>query len=61
MNARSPAPGGLALVEALVNTLDLESGADRLDTAEGRAAFGLAEVPAEEELAQAHGKLTTLK
>lgn len=40
-------------MEALVNTLDLESGADRLDTAEGRAAFGLAEVPAEEELAQA--------
>ncbi|MFD1663606.1 CGNR zinc finger domain-containing protein [Streptomyces caeni] len=37
------APGGLALVEALVNTLDLESGADRLDTPEGRAEFGVAE------------------
>lgn len=37
------APGGLALVEALVNTLDLESGADRLDTPEGRAELGVAE------------------
>ncbi|GGN93387.1 hypothetical protein GCM10011579_091920 [Streptomyces albiflavescens] len=43
MNERSPAPGGLALVEALVNTVDLESGADTMDTAEGRAAFGVAE------------------
>ncbi|MGW3632889.1 CGNR zinc finger domain-containing protein [Streptomyces sp. NPDC005122] len=42
MNDRAPAPGGLALIQSLVNTLDLESGADRLDTAEGRAAFGLA-------------------
>ncbi|MFG2423653.1 CGNR zinc finger domain-containing protein [Streptomyces sp. NPDC048448] len=41
MNDRAPAPGGLALIQSLVNTLDLESGADRLDTAEGRAAFGL--------------------
>lgn len=39
MTERSPAPGGLALVEALVNTLDIESGADALDTAEGRARF----------------------
>ncbi len=35
-------------MEALVNTLDLASGADRLDTPEGRAAFGLTE----EELAE---------
>lgn len=42
MNDRAPAPGGLALIQALVNTLDLESDADALDTAEGRAAFGLA-------------------
>ncbi|MCK1819143.1 CGNR zinc finger domain-containing protein [Streptomyces sp. XM83C] len=43
MTERSPAPGGLALVESLVNTIDLESGADALDTAEGRARFGLTE------------------
>src|SRR3954469_13669569 len=43
MSERSAAPGDLALVESLVNTLDLESGADSLDTAEGRAHFGLAE------------------
>lgn len=43
MNDRAPAPGGLALVEALVNTVDLESGADTLDTAEGRARFGIEE------------------
>jgi predicted RNA-binding Zn ribbon-like protein len=43
MNDRAPAPGGLALVQALVNTLDIESGADLLDTEEGRAPFGLAE------------------
>ncbi|MFD8149627.1 CGNR zinc finger domain-containing protein [Streptomyces sp. NPDC001046] len=42
MTERSPAPGGLALVEALVNTLDIESGADALDTVEGRARFGIA-------------------
>ncbi|MFH9006413.1 CGNR zinc finger domain-containing protein [Streptomyces afghaniensis] len=41
MTERAPAPGGLALVEALVNTLDVESGADSLDTAEGRARFGI--------------------
>jgi predicted RNA-binding Zn ribbon-like protein len=41
MTERSPAPGRLALVEALVNTLDVESGADSLDTAEGRARFGI--------------------
>jgi predicted RNA-binding Zn ribbon-like protein len=43
MSERPPAPGGLALVESLVNTVDLESGADSLDTAEGRARFGIAE------------------
>ncbi|MFJ6572056.1 CGNR zinc finger domain-containing protein [Streptomyces sp. NPDC091292] len=42
MSERAPAPGGLALVEALVNTVDLATGADRLDTVEGRAVFGLA-------------------
>ncbi|MFF7074619.1 CGNR zinc finger domain-containing protein [Streptomyces pseudovenezuelae] len=41
MSERSPAPGGLALVQSLVNTVDLESGADALDTAEGRARFGI--------------------
>ncbi|MFF4061438.1 CGNR zinc finger domain-containing protein [Streptomyces sp. NPDC001668] len=43
MSERSPAPGGLALVESLVNSVDLESGADALDTAQGRARFGIAE------------------
>ncbi|MFF2515498.1 CGNR zinc finger domain-containing protein [Streptomyces sp. NPDC058086] len=47
MNDRAPAPGGLALIQSLVNTLDIESGADSLDTAEGRAPFGLAEGEAE--------------
>ncbi|MDQ0713836.1 putative RNA-binding Zn ribbon-like protein [Streptomyces luteogriseus] len=41
MTERSPAPGGLALVEALVNTLDMESGADALDTPEGRARLSI--------------------
>ncbi|MEU9573018.1 CGNR zinc finger domain-containing protein [Streptomyces massasporeus] len=41
MTERSPAPGGLTLVEALVNTLDMESGADALDTPEGRARLGV--------------------
>jgi predicted RNA-binding Zn ribbon-like protein len=43
MSDRSPAPGGLALVQSLVNTLDIECGIDALDTADGRAPFGLAE------------------
>ena len=43
MSERSPAPGGLALVQSLVNTLDLESGADALEMAEGRARFALTE------------------
>ena len=52
MNDRAPAPDGLSLVEALVNTLDLASGADTLDSAEGRAPFGIAqsEVEAAREL-----------
>lgn len=40
---KDKAPGELALVEALVNTLDVETGTDALDTAEGRAEFGIAE------------------
>ncbi|MFG2574348.1 CGNR zinc finger domain-containing protein [Streptomyces sp. NPDC048481] len=43
MSDRSAAPGALALVESLVNTLDVASGADALDTARGRERFGLAE------------------
>lgn len=50
MTERVPAPGGLALVEALVNTLDIESGADALDSAEGRARFGI--TPEETDLAR---------
>ncbi|MER5429331.1 CGNR zinc finger domain-containing protein [Streptomyces sp. NPDC002588] len=55
MSERSPAPGGLALVESLVNTLDIESGADALDTADGRTALALTpeEVPAARELREA--------
>ncbi len=55
MNERAVAPGGLALVEALVNTLDVETGRDALDTPEGRAAHGLAEneVAAARELREA--------
>ncbi|WP_437055762.1 CGNR zinc finger domain-containing protein [Streptomyces sp. enrichment culture] len=41
MSERSPAPGGLELVETLVNTLDVETGTDSLDTPEGRARLGL--------------------
>ncbi|MFJ4688662.1 CGNR zinc finger domain-containing protein [Streptomyces sp. NPDC088789] len=52
MSERRPAPGGLALVEALVNTRHRDSDRDDLRTAEGRAAFGLteAEVPGAIEL-----------
>ncbi|WNI24424.1 CGNR zinc finger domain-containing protein [Streptomyces sp. ITFR-16] len=48
MSERDSAPGGLALIEALVNSLDVELGADTLDTAEGCAAFAVAQedVPA---------------
>ncbi|MFF6781675.1 CGNR zinc finger domain-containing protein [Streptomyces sp. NPDC012510] len=42
MSERASAPGGLALVESLVNTLDLETGADVLDTPETRARLDLA-------------------
>jgi predicted RNA-binding Zn ribbon-like protein len=41
MSERVPAPGSLTLVQDLVNTLDLETGDDALDTVEGRARFGL--------------------
>ncbi|MFE7210131.1 CGNR zinc finger domain-containing protein [Streptomyces sp. NPDC057611] len=52
MSERSSAPGGLALVESLVNTLDIETSADSLDTAEGRARLGIpeAELPQAREL-----------
>lgn len=55
MNERDSAPGGLALVEALVNTLDIETGADALDTADGRAELAVAEpdVPAARALREA--------
>ncbi|GFH37340.1 CGNR zinc finger domain-containing protein [Streptomyces pacificus] len=55
MNDRAPAPGGLALIESLVNTLSVDTGADALDTEDGRAAFGLgeADVPAARELREA--------
>ncbi|MDO0927395.1 CGNR zinc finger domain-containing protein [Streptomyces sp. TG1A-8] len=43
MSDRSPAPGGLALVQSLVNTLDIETGADSLDTPEGRDRLALTE------------------
>ncbi|MFJ8957211.1 MULTISPECIES: CGNR zinc finger domain-containing protein [unclassified Streptomyces] len=43
MNARQTAPGGLALIEALVNTLlDIATGEDALDRAEVRERFGIA-------------------
>ncbi|MFD5024404.1 CGNR zinc finger domain-containing protein [Streptomyces sp. NPDC058373] len=45
--ARPPAPGPLAFVQSLVNTLDVEAGTDALDTVEGRAAFGVSEGKAE--------------
>ncbi|MGW5678595.1 CGNR zinc finger domain-containing protein [Streptomyces sp. NPDC003860] len=55
MNERHPAPGGLALIESLVNTVDLASGVDLLDTEDGRAPFGItaAELPAVRELREA--------
>ncbi|AZK94356.1 CGNR zinc finger domain-containing protein [Streptomyces tsukubensis] len=55
MNEREPAPGGLALIEALVNTVDFEAGTDALDTPEGRARFELApgDVPAARALREA--------
>ncbi|MCX4731680.1 CGNR zinc finger domain-containing protein [Streptomyces sp. NBC_01363] len=43
MSEKESAPGALALIEALVNTLDIETGADMLETADGRATFGLTE------------------
>ncbi|MFS4096040.1 CGNR zinc finger domain-containing protein [Streptomyces sp. AF1A] len=43
MSERAAAPGGLALIESLVNTVDLETGHDRLDTADARARLGITE------------------
>ncbi|MDQ1010378.1 putative RNA-binding Zn ribbon-like protein [Streptomyces sp. V4I23] len=55
MNDRAPAPGGLALIEALVNTLDIDSGADSLDAPEAQARFALTpqDVPAARVLREA--------
>lgn len=47
MSERASAPGGLALVESLVNTLDVETGADVLDSPESRTRLDL---PAGEDL-----------
>ncbi|GAA2307515.1 CGNR zinc finger domain-containing protein [Streptomyces kunmingensis] len=42
MNERASAPGGLALIEALVNTLqDITTGADTLGSAKVRERFGI--------------------
>jgi predicted RNA-binding Zn ribbon-like protein len=43
MSERSAAPGGLALIQSLVNTLDIEKGADSLDTPEARERLGITE------------------
>ncbi|MFF6980244.1 CGNR zinc finger domain-containing protein [Streptomyces sp. NPDC008343] len=43
MNGRHPAPGRLVLIEALINTVDLATGTDALDTPQGRAPFGITE------------------
>ncbi|MEU2716244.1 CGNR zinc finger domain-containing protein [Streptomyces sp. NPDC007205] len=48
MSERSAAPGALALVESLVNTLDIEAGTDTLDTEAGRERFGITEDGLEE-------------
>ncbi|MFD7533139.1 MULTISPECIES: CGNR zinc finger domain-containing protein [unclassified Streptomyces] len=55
MSEKDSAPGVLVLIESLVNTLDVETGADTLDTVDGRAAFGLTEreVPEARELREA--------
>ncbi|WP_216590351.1 CGNR zinc finger domain-containing protein [Streptomyces brasiliscabiei] len=58
MSERPSAPGGLALVESLVNTLDLESGADALDTPEGRARLGLTDA---EDLTDVRGLRESLR
>ncbi|MCZ0209848.1 CGNR zinc finger domain-containing protein [Streptomyces achromogenes] len=41
MSERSAAPGGLALIETLVNTLDIQAGTDALDTPEVRVRLGI--------------------
>jgi predicted RNA-binding Zn ribbon-like protein len=49
MNERASAPGGLALIEALVNTLlDTTTGADTLGSAEVRERFGITEAGVDE-------------
>lgn len=53
MTDRTPAPGGLALIERLANTLvDIGTGADTLDAPETRESFGLRpeDLPAAREL-----------
>lgn len=50
MPDRSPAPGSLALIETLVNTLDIETGEDALDRPETRQALGVTDVEAAREL-----------
>ncbi|BBC33710.1 hypothetical protein SGFS_050040 [Streptomyces graminofaciens] len=51
MSERTPAPGGLALIQSLVNTLDIETGADALDTPEGRARLDVPENSDNEDMA----------
>ncbi|MER6615310.1 CGNR zinc finger domain-containing protein [Streptomyces xantholiticus] len=55
MNDRAPAPGGLALIEALVNTLNIETGLDCLDTPDARGRFALTppDLPAARDLREA--------
>ncbi|MFD7262041.1 CGNR zinc finger domain-containing protein [Streptomyces sp. NPDC059874] len=43
MSGRAPAPGGLALVESLVNTLSVDTGDDRLAAEFGLSGAALAE------------------
>ncbi|CAL9458838.1 CGNR zinc finger domain-containing protein [Streptomyces sp. enrichment culture] len=43
MSERAAPPGRLTLIQALVNTVDLATGDDALDTPGGRASFGLTE------------------
>ncbi|MEV7419353.1 CGNR zinc finger domain-containing protein [Streptomyces sp. NPDC089919] len=46
MTERAPAPGGLALIEALINSLSLETGEDRLAGELGLSGAALAEAAA---------------
>ncbi|MFE7839260.1 CGNR zinc finger domain-containing protein [Streptomyces sp. NPDC057474] len=58
MSERASAPGGLALVESLVNTLDMETGADALGTLEGRAGLNLT---AEDDITAVRGLRESLR